>query len=1132
MSEQFIASAFVSIRPDLRVFEKELRAKLAAIHIAPIAIPIAAASAGIAGATAATAALRVVQAQTEKTTLGLASGAQVESSTFGKQAVILKAATANTLELAGAQAAAAKTSAQTTSAFLGAGSASAKLDAGLLGLRTALGSTAVIGLGAAALAAIAFGKGLRAVIGATAAFEQELNTFQATAGATAEEMRAVSAAAQRLGADVRLPAVSAADAAVAMTELAKAGLSVQDAIAGAEGVLQLATAAQIDNQQASLIAASALNAFGLAGDQAVRVADDLANAANAAQGSIADFGLAMQQAAAVARQVGFSLEDTTAILTLLAKNGLRGSDAGTSLRTALIRLVAPSKEAAAVIQTLGISIRDAQGNVRPDVFAQFAEATSALGPAMRDAVTALVFGQDSIRAVAIAGREGAKGLRLVRFEIDQEGTAARVAGARTQGLAGSFAALQSNAETLGITLGSFVKGPLADTLSGLAKVASGLELATQKFSDFSQKIKGGLPGGKGKDSFFGTLFGDLDRLLIPGGGFSVIGDILGKTVLSAGDAAEKIKKLTEELNNLQKARILAEAGGATGIADALTQQIKDLRAEINAVKISAGQIIPPQTKAEKQIANLRKGLEDLQNVAIARRARGADTSDVDASILKTREAIRQGLRDSARDAEEVGKQGVAALANNIQSVLKLLVINPAEADKPVAQVRALVAKIAALGPQSGAAGKKIALELIKAIQDAITIAANAGNLGAAKALKKLADRLAAGFQGDITSAFKGIKVPLLADEIAAALTPSQVEVSRAKALGGDVTGALQDERQVVLDLIAKKRAAGQELGGLFDDLASIDAELKGIQEQAVADQKERQQKQEADFITGMENALKPSERLAIRADRTESLKDDIKFQKQIIAILRAKQAAVLKILGNTAGARKIISDIQDRILTEAGKLRTDQQNFRKQLRDALVATIERIRTGIQLDVDLADINENTKKRISLRQKLIQNLIKERKKLHLTGNALKENRNEIARINKEIEDIRGETKKSGDAFKQLTFSFLQTQQGFAANLLGNLIPGGATGGLVGGSSPAGQVTNPLTEDRFPTGGIKAEAGIAEAKGRGFSQGQGDTTNQLLRRILAALNALNGRASHPEARYQNRVAGSNMDMIGGV
>ena len=93
-----------------------------------------------------------------------------------------------------------------------------------------------------------------------------------------------------------------------MTELAKAGLSVRDSLAGARGVLQLSAAAQIGIADATELSASALNAFQLAGGEAVHVADLLANAANNAQGSISDMGLALRQSAAVAKLVGISLE--------------------------------------------------------------------------------------------------------------------------------------------------------------------------------------------------------------------------------------------------------------------------------------------------------------------------------------------------------------------------------------------------------------------------------------------------------------------------------------------------------------------------------------------------------------------------------------------------------------------------------------------------------------------------------------------------------------------------------------------------------------------------------------------------------------------------------------------------------
>ena len=246
-----------------------------------------------------------------------------------------------------------------------------------------------------------------------------------------------------LGRDISLPGVTAGDAAKTMTEFAKAGLSVNDAIAATRGGLQLATAAQLSYEDAVQLSANALNAFNLQGDQAVHVADVLANAANLAQGGIADTALALRQAAGAAAVVGVSFEDTAALLTLLARNGLTGSDAGTALRTAFLRLVNPSEEAKDVLASLNVELRDLEGNVRPEIFADFAAAQAGMAKSTQQANAAIVFGQDAFRAFGFLGREGAAGLNEVQRGLEQTGTAARIAGARMTGLTGKTASLKN-----------------------------------------------------------------------------------------------------------------------------------------------------------------------------------------------------------------------------------------------------------------------------------------------------------------------------------------------------------------------------------------------------------------------------------------------------------------------------------------------------------------------------------------------------------------------------------------------------------------------------------------------------------------------------------------------------------------
>jgi TP901 family phage tail tape measure protein len=421
---------------------------------------------------------------------------------------------------------------------------------------------------AGAAAAVAFAKSIQLAT----QFSQELNVFKVTVGATADEMARVSAEARKLGRDVSLPGVSAQDAAEAMTELAKAGLSVQDSIDGARGVLQLATAAQLSNADATTLAASALNSIGLSGDQAVHVADLLANAANNAQGGIEDMGLALRQSAAVARQVGFSIEDTVALLTLLARNGLQGSDAGTALRTSLIRLINPTKEARNILADLNIQLRDQAGNLRPEVFAEFAAATANLTKAQQDARAAIVFGQDAIRAEAILGREGAKGLDAMRLSLDKQGTAAKVAAARMTGLAGETASLQNNLQDLGLTIGNIAVPVLGSFVRGLDDIVKGAGLAVDGVKAFNDRISGGGDF-NAADAGLGKLTARLAEVSAERAKFTQDGHFIPPAF------DQETADLTKRIVELAKA---AQATGNSNAIDALFDAFKRSSPEVKA----------------------------------------------------------------------------------------------------------------------------------------------------------------------------------------------------------------------------------------------------------------------------------------------------------------------------------------------------------------------------------------------------------------------------------------------------------------------------------------------------------------------------------------------------------------------
>lgn len=205
--------------------------------------------------------------------------------------------------------------------------------------------------------------GISAVaINATADFSRSMNTIQAVTGATEGQMQSLQESALHLGA---VTTYSAGEAAAAMLALSKAGFDADQTLAAIPGVLDMAAASGMGLDEAATLTTKAIKAFGLEASDSASVANVLAAAAVSSAADIRDLSLGLQMSSAVANTFGQDLDTTTAALALLNDNALRGSDAGTSLKTAMQRIYAPTDEAARVLNQLGVSAYDAEGKARP-----------------------------------------------------------------------------------------------------------------------------------------------------------------------------------------------------------------------------------------------------------------------------------------------------------------------------------------------------------------------------------------------------------------------------------------------------------------------------------------------------------------------------------------------------------------------------------------------------------------------------------------------------------------------------------------------------------------------------------------------------------------------------------------------
>lgn len=316
-------------------------------------------------------------------------------------------------------------------------------------------------------------------------FEQTLNVLQATSSATASQMEAVRKQAMALGADLTLPNVSAKTAAETMLELSKAGFTVEQAMAAAKGSIQLATAAQVDQVTAAGAVANAINAFGLEAKDATMIANAFAGAANASSASMPELMAAMQMTGSAAAALKVPFQETVAALGVLANNGIKGSDAGTSLKMMFQRLTAPTKDATAALKAAGISAFDAHGKFvgMDNLLLQLSTHLRNLSPKDKGAWMVKVFGQDAMRVGSIfATTRALADFRKEMAAVTKEGTAAALAGAQNKGFLGALDGLRSALESLMTGEGSRGLPVLTNAIRGLAQAVNG-------FADLPDPIK-------------------------------------------------------------------------------------------------------------------------------------------------------------------------------------------------------------------------------------------------------------------------------------------------------------------------------------------------------------------------------------------------------------------------------------------------------------------------------------------------------------------------------------------------------------------------------------------------------------------------------------------------------------------
>lgn len=340
---------------------------------------------------------------------------------------------------------------------------------------------------------ISAGAGIADTVKTYADFEAAMSEVKAISGATSEEFAQLTEKANQMGAITKF---TASESAEAFKYMAQAGWDAKEMMDGIEGLMALAAASGEDLGTTSDIVTDALTAFGMAAKDSGRFADVMAMAASATNTDVAKMGETFKYVAPVAGSLGYSIEDTAVAIGLMANNGIKASQAGTSLRSLLTNLTHPVGQAADAIEELGISVTNADGSVKP---------LSQTMQELREKFSTLTDAEKAQYSAMLAGQEGMSGLLAIVNASDQDfadlteqinnssGAAQQMSDIMMDNLAGKFELFTGALDSMKMSLGEKFKPYLVDTLEWLTNkvpdVENALLTAANSFDRFVEKTK-------------------------------------------------------------------------------------------------------------------------------------------------------------------------------------------------------------------------------------------------------------------------------------------------------------------------------------------------------------------------------------------------------------------------------------------------------------------------------------------------------------------------------------------------------------------------------------------------------------------------------------------------------------------
>lgn len=319
-------------------------------------------------------------------------------------------------------------------------------------------------------------------------FEKSMSNVQALSGASGKELEKLEKVAKEYGATTQFSATEAADA---LGYMALAGWDANQSAAALGGVLNLAAASNMDLAAASDLVTDYMSAFGIEAKDSAKFADTLAYAQANSNTTVQALGEAFKNSAANMKAAGQDVETTTALLAMMANQGLKGSNAGTALTAVMRDMTAKMKKGSIEIGKTSVKVMDANGNYRDmtDILKDVEKATKGMGDAEKATALQSTFTSDSIKGLNLILNAGVD--EAAKFEDqlrNSDGSAQNMAKTMQDNLSGDVTALKSNFESLQIELFQKFEPALRAVTKAASKLIDAFKWLMDKLEPFTPVI--------------------------------------------------------------------------------------------------------------------------------------------------------------------------------------------------------------------------------------------------------------------------------------------------------------------------------------------------------------------------------------------------------------------------------------------------------------------------------------------------------------------------------------------------------------------------------------------------------------------------------------------------------------------